>query len=441
MSYVARAGMSMKLGDWLRADFLSVGVSQIIAALGQIIGVRLLTEALSPAVFGQVILLLGVATLATSLLVNPTMQALLRYYPEFAEVDGRASVERTALQRIMRNSLLALPLSIPLGVLGVAAGWFSLTIMILLFILVAVDGLRMLRTTILNASRQHHRYGAWQIGEAWGRPLLAYGAIVWLGIHTEIILGAYIVTSLTLYGLMNHSIDPRPIVTHSRTLVEDDLLHKFVKYGMPLIPLGVLGWISGMADRYMIGSLLSAENVGLYGAAYGLASRPMLMLSSVAEIAIRPVYTTAVVRHDLEASRKCLVVWFAVVSTAGIATCVLFALFHQQLAHILLGPGFREASHFMPWIAAGYSLLALYHISVRVCLAHDAPQAVTLTEAAGAVLAVATGFIFIKTSGASGAALAVPIFCGIQLVMSVCLAVRSVRSVRLRQGHLAVSTT
>ncbi|OAI49810.1 hypothetical protein AYO43_00075 [Nitrospira sp. SCGC AG-212-E16] len=433
--------MSMKSGDWLRSDFFSVGVSQTIAALGQIIGVRLLTEALSPAVFGEVILLLGVVTLATSVLVNPTMQALLRYYPEYAQFGDGASVERTALQRIMRNSALALPLSIPLGVLGVAAGWFSPTVIILLLILVAVDGLRMLRTTIMNASRQHHRYGVWQIGEAWGRPLLAYGAIVWWGIHTEIVLAAYIITSLALYGCMNHSIDPRPAVMPGRDVNEDDLLRKFAIYGMPLIPLGLLGWISGMADRYMIGSMLSAENVGMYAAAYGLASRPMLMLSSIAETAIRPVYSTAVVRNDLEASRKCLVAWFAVVCTAGIATCVLFALFHQQLAYLLLGPGFREASHFMPWIAAGYSLLALYHISVRVCLAHDAPQAVTLTEAAGAVLAVAMGFIFIRTSGVSGAALAVPLFCGIQLVVSVWLAVRSVRSVRSRQEHLVASTT
>jgi O-antigen/teichoic acid export membrane protein len=92
----------------------------------------------------------------------------------------------------------------------------------------------------------------------------------------------------------------------------------------------------------------------------------------------------------------------------------------------------------MPWIALGYGLLAVYHISVRVCLAHDAPQAVTLTEAAGAILAVTIGFILIRAYGVFGAAVAVPIFCGIQLVASVCLAIRSVRP---RQGTLAASTT
>lgn len=421
--------MSMKVGEWLRSDFFSVGVSQTIAALGQIIGVRLLTEALSPAVFGEVILIVGLSTLATSVLVNPTMQAVLRYYPECAQSGDGAPVERTALQRITRNSAIALPLSIPFGILGVVAGWFSLTVLILLPILVAIDGMRMLRTTVMNASRQHHRYGVWQIGEAWGRPVLAYGAIVWWGIHTEIVLGAFIVTSLVLYGVMRYSIDVQSTAIPSREFNEEDLLQKFKDYGRPLIPLGLLGWISGMADRYMIGSLLSAQNVGMYAAAYGLASRPLLMLSTIAETAIRPVYYSAIARKDWTASRKYLIRWFAVVFAAGTATCVIFALFHQQIAQVLLGPGFREASHLMPWIASGYGLLALYHISVRVCLGHDAPQAVTLTETVGALLAVAIGFILIKEYGLFGAAMAVPIYCGIQLVTSVGLALRSARPI------------
>src|SRR5262245_5948196 len=130
MSNVSRIDMSAKSGDWLRADFYSVGVSQAIAALGQIIGVRILTEVLSPVVFGEVILILGVATLAISVLVNPTMQSLLRYYPEYAQFGDGATVERTALQRIVRNSLFALPLSIPLVVLGAVTGWFSPTVII-----------------------------------------------------------------------------------------------------------------------------------------------------------------------------------------------------------------------------------------------------------------------------------------------------------------------
>lgn len=418
-------GRNQHVASRLHLDFLSLGLTQAVAALGQVIGIRLLTEALSPAVFGEVILIAGMSTLATSVLVNPTMQALLRYYPEYAQAGDGSPVERIALRRIIRTSAYALPLSVPLAIVGVVAGWVSVGVLGLLFILIAVDGMRLLRTSVMNATRQHHRYGIWQVGEAWGRPLLAYAATVWWGVHAEVVLGAFIVTSLALYGVMGHLTDPLSTATPSRDFNEDDLLRKFQTYAWPLIPLGLVGWISGMADRYMIGGMLSAQNVGMYAAAYGLASRPLLMLSSIAETAVRPLYYSALARKDLQAGRKYLLVWLAVVSAGGIVSCTLFALFHQQIADLLLGPDFRESSYLMPWIAAGYGLLALYHISARVCLGHDAPQAVTVTETAGALLAVIIGFIFIQAHGVAGAAMAVPVYYGIQMVASAVFAVRS----------------
>ncbi|NWF72392.1 MAG: lipopolysaccharide biosynthesis protein [Nitrospirae bacterium] len=438
MNSVAGFQSKLKIGDWARSDLLPVGVSQIVAALGQIIGVRLLTEVLTPAVFGEIALILGVSTLVTSIVVHPTMQALLRYHAEYAHLGSSSPVERTAVQAILKNVWFALPVSIPLGILAVAAGWISIPVALLLLVLMAADGMQMVRTTIMNASRQHHRYGAWQIAESWGRPLLAYAATSWLGIHPEIVLSSFIAVTVGIYGVMRYTAGPAPGGTHVCHVDEGNLLRTFQSYARPLTPLGLLGWLSGMADRYMIGGLLSVQSVGMYAAVYGLASRPILMLSSIAETSIRPVYYSAVMRKDLQESRKHLVLWFAIVFCSGTALCVLFSLFHHELAKLLLGPAFREASYLMPWIAGGYVLFALYHIAVRVCLAHDAPHLVTATEAGRAVLALAIGFLFIKMYGLYGAAIAVPIYCGVQLLASVYLARRSVRSRREQPAAAAV---
>lgn len=421
-------GFNTGMARRLHTDLFSIGFSQAVAAAGQIIGIRLLTEALSPAVFGEVALAVGMSTLAISLFVNPTMQALLRYYPEYAQSGSETAVRATALRRIVRNSVFALPLSLPLVILAVVAGWFNLVVVALLFLLVVVDGMRTFRTAIMNASRDHRRYGVWQIGEAWGRPLLAYAAAVWWGIHTEVVLVAYILASLVLYLALTRSTGESALAAPARDIDEEDLLCRFERYARPLIPLGLVGWISGMADRYMIGSLLSFQDVGMYAAVYGLASRPLLMASSIAETAIRPVYYAAVVRQDLQASRKYLVSWFVIVFAAGTAVCACFALLQRPLAHLLLGPSFREASDLMPWIAAGYGLLALSHITTRICYAYDATRSVLMTESAGAFLAVAVGFPLIYAFGLQGAAMAVPLFFGIQLALSTYLATQSIRN-------------
>jgi O-antigen/teichoic acid export membrane protein len=411
----------------LASDFFSVAVFQIIGVIGQLVGVRILTETLSPAVFGEVILWVGAAALATTTLFSPTMQALLRYYPKYAPMGGGWLIERAAFLNIKRTFFLSLPLSLPLIVLGVMESWIDIIGVILLLMLLTVDGMRTLRTTIMNANRQHHRYGMWKAGEAWGRPLLAYVAITWWGIHTEVVIMAFITTSIALYGL-NSFISDRPSgVAPIITINETDLLRIFKTYSRPLLPLGLLGWISSMADRYMIGGLLSPHDVGMYAAAYGLASRPMLMLSTIAETSIRPIYCIALGHNDSAASQKYLITWFVVVFLGGMAACGLFVFFHHYIAQFLLGSEFRKASYLMPWIVLGYGILAVHHILVRIFLAHDAPHLVTYTEALGAVLAVVIGFISIKTYGVVGAAVAVPIYFGIQLVGSVSLGFRSIR--------------
>ena len=408
----------MKSSRRLAADFTSIGLSQGIAALGQVVGIRILTEALSPAVFGEVSLMLGVAALAATALCNPTMQALLRFSPEYVQPADLSLLKRVALKRILKMFTLALPLSLPLGAFGTMKGWFGGLDVLLLAALVFVDASRMLQTTVMNASRRHHRFGAWQVGEAWARPLAAYTAVTLWGIGTSTVLSSFVAASGILYLIMVR-LDPDSVCFTGNTQAkEDDLFQKFVTYSRPLIPLGLIAWTSGMADRYMIGWLLSAKAVGLYVAAYGLASRPMLMLSTATELVIRPVYYSALGRRDAAGSNKFLVLWFVIVCTVGGLAWGMFALCHQQIASLLLGPEFREASSLMPWIAAGYGFLALSHIPTRVCYAHDATRVVLICEVVTAAMSVAVGFPLIYFYGLLGGAVAVPVYFSIQLLLS-----------------------
>ena len=75
---------------------------QGLAVLGQLTGVRLLTEILPPAVFGEFSLWLGIVALAAAGLVNPTMQAMLRYYPEYALQGNGGLVKTVAREQLAK---------------------------------------------------------------------------------------------------------------------------------------------------------------------------------------------------------------------------------------------------------------------------------------------------------------------------------------------------
>lgn len=405
----------------LRWDLCVVGAFQVGSALGQVVGVRLLTEVLTPAVFGEASLLMGAAALMTSTLVNPSLQALLRHYSAEGGAEHRAIVETVTVKNIGRAVKAAMPVCVPLSVVAFLVGWVTPLDVFLIAALVGVDGLRMFQTAILNATRRHQWYGLWQNGEAWGRPIVAYGAVTILGVDADVVLGAFIVTSAALYVLFKRKLGgSSPAVQPAGEKIEK-LLQEFRSYTRPLMPIGLIGWTSNMADRYMIGGLLSSKEVGTYVAVYGLASRPTLMLSSIAETAIRPAYYEALRRQSGQ-SKKYIGAWF-LISVLGSATLWAgFALFHEEVASLLLGPAFRDGAYLAPWIAAGYGLLALVHITTRICFAHDATKSILFSEATGAVLSVVVGFPMIYFYGLDGAAMAVPVYFGMQFLLSASLA-------------------
>lgn len=409
----------------LKWELSLVAACQVVAAVGQLVGIRILTEVLSPAVFGEVSLLLGVAALSTSTILNPTMQALLRHYPAHMETGNSANVITVAIKNICKAAKTAVPMSLPLVAIAVYFKWITLSGLLLLMVLVGVDGLRMFEATLLNATRKHGRYGLWQIGEAWGRPAVAYVATTLLGVSPEMVLAAFVFTTAALYVALKE-VSTQTTTASRPDINEDELLEKFKSYTRPLIPVGLIGWIYGMSDRYMIGALLSAQDVGTYVAVYGLASRPVLMLSSIVETTIRPVYYASI-GQGTGAGTRYLSVWFLIAAAGVGAVCLAFAGFHQQIAHVLLGPAFREGSYLASWIAAGYGLLALTHITTRICFAYDATRSVLMSETAGALLALVIGFPLIYTFGLEGAAMAVPLYFGIQLVLSAYLARRACR--------------
>ncbi len=417
----------MKVVRGLLSDVCSLGTSQALTVAGQLVGIRLLTEVLSPAVFGQASLLLGVAALATSIIINPTLQTLLRHYPEQVESGNPSFVKEVATKNIFRTAQVALPISLPLFLTAALFHWLTLIDILEIAALVGVDGLRMFQTTLLNATRQHAAYGVWQIGEAWGRPLVAYLAVTMLGMRSETVLAAFVVTSVALYVVLGRRIPESDIAVPLDKSREEELVRTFKAYSRPLIPLGLIGWISGMADRYIIGGLLSAKDVGTYVAVYGLGSRPMLTLSSIAENALRPPYHMAIAQRDFVRSKQYLMTWSAIVLLGGGTGCALMAFYHRELAQLLLGPAFQEASYLIPWIAAGYTALAAYHIAARVCFAHDATRQVFIAEATGAVLSMIVGLSFIYVFGLPGAAAAVPVYFCLQLLVATYLAVQSTK--------------
>ncbi len=347
------------------------------------------------------------------------MQALLRFYPEYMEKKQGGRVRKVATQQLLKLALWSSPVSVAILAAVLIYGWADGVLVCLLVLLVIVDVARTQGMALLNAARAQRAFGMWSVAEAWGRPLMAWLAVSVFGVSIHGVMAAFfllsVITLLVMWRFVPHEqgeqLPPSP-----------KLKNEFWKYTLPLLPLGVIGWVSGLGDRYIIGALMTPADVGMYAAIYALASRPMLMLGTIVEATIRPAYQQAVIGKDWENARQYLVTWSILIFLFSALALGIAIIGNDWLAKILLGEAYRHVAYLFPWIVTGYAFLIFSNIPRRICLANGRTKRVLVLDVIVAVLSIITGYVLVSWLGLVGAAIAVPIYFSARLVISLWLA-------------------
>lgn len=411
---------------------------QALSALGTLAGVRLVTEFVPPAVFGTVALAIGIVALAQGLSAGALMQGVLRLYPECV-ANGTAAALRRASFSALRLPVL---LSMAALLIGLTAWTWraneSPWLGVLAASLLVVEVARSVEITHLNAARRQRGMALLSIADAWLRPALAV-LVVWaFGSSAAAVLGGYLAGAVAPLLAMYLSCGFDAGAGAAADVVV--LRERLWRYARPLVPLPLIGWMSAQFDRYLLAALVGLSAAGVYAALYGLASRPFLMLSAGLDLALRQVYYGHVSGGRRDAERRFLRLWFAAVLVPAVSMAVLIGLFHRELAWLLLAAEYRPHSHLMLWIASGYVLLAVSQVFERICYALHDTRSVALVQTAGAMLSIVVGLPLIRAFGLEGAAWAVPVYFGLQLLLTMARARRTLR-VRAHGAGRAHSAT
>ncbi|HLZ34366.1 MAG TPA: lipopolysaccharide biosynthesis protein [Nitrospira sp.] len=434
-------------GKQLLGEGAWVMAGQIMSALGTLAGLRLMTALLPPKVFGEVVLLSGIVLLANGLAASPLMQGVLRFYPEAARANNIGGLRTVTQSFLMRFTLLTSALCLGgfllYGATAPVNGWLGILIVALLI----VDVGRQLELTMLNAARRQQATAVWIALDAWARPTAAWVMIATAGATALATMVGYVMASglllawlvcwrrrenkgdrtparpgLGIPGPTDGLEARRPGIRFPES---DEALSKaLMRYSMPLMPLGIIGWLTGQADRYLLGAMIGVQEAGLYAALYGIVSRPFLMAGGILEAWVRPIYYETVVAREVEREKRVLQMWLSAIACAALAGVGVFSLWHAEIAGILLAEPYRANAGLMPWIASGYGLLLLAQVYGRVCYAHRNTKAVLFSETFGCVVALATTLYAVNRFGLAGAAFTVPVYFSAQLALTMILARR-----------------
>jgi len=197
------------------------------------------------------------------------------------------------------------------------------------------------------------------------------------------------------------------------------LARALLRFGLPMVPVAIGGWIMNVSDRWMLALLTDQHQVGLYGLGYRIGMMVQFLLVMPFQLAWPAFYFREAARSDArELYARVVTQYFAV---GGLITLAV-TLGGEIVVRIMADPAYWPGATIIPLVALAYFLNGCqYAVAPGVHLGgktHLMPAVAGL----GAVSNIILNLLWIPRYGMVGAAwatvLAFMVVCGLTALVS-----------------------
>ncbi len=388
-------------------DSLIVGVGQALTVVGRFGTLWWLTRVLDTEAFGRVALIQGVAALGFGVLCGSLLQAVLRFHGEAAAHGTTPEIRRVLRPMVVRSSIWTFSVLCGGALLWkwISGSPVSAAALTLGLLIVVPDASRLYEINALNAARRQAAYVAWSVADSLARPLLAAAAVAWIGPSAEAALLGFLLAAFAVNAIFRRLYAAPPAGASVRLEAAVDR-QRILRFAVPLMPLALMAWIVGIADRYVLAGTAGTAAAGVYAAAYGLGSQGFLALGLSGLTVFRPIYFSAIDTGDRARARRVLGVWVAAMLAGSLAGVTILYCGSDLVAAICLGARFRSGAALLPWIGAAYTFQTMQMVFEVLLYARHDTRSLLVVQAAGAATALVLYAVLIPRMGAMGAAIA-----------------------------------
>ena len=177
-----------------------------------------------------------------------------------------------------------------------------------------------------------------------------------------------------------------------------------VTYSAPLLLANLFGVVAPRADVMLLGYWVSAEDVGVYLAAFQTAAVLALILGAL-DVVFAPAISRAWAANDRLTFRESYAMVHRVAFTATVPLCVLLVLFADDVLRVF-GSGFAAGGSIMAVLAVGHLVNASSGCANTVLLMSGHSRIVLINTVGYGTLLIGATAAMIPVWGPSGAALA-----------------------------------
>ncbi len=405
-------------------------IGQITAVAGALVLVRVLTEYLEPAQYGQLALGLTVAGLVNQVVMGGIIAGIGRYYSIAAETQdlgGYLHATRHLLAcatvAVVVIGLILMPSLYWLGY----SKWMGMATAALVFSV--VSGYNNSLSGIQNAARQRAIVAFHGGLDAWLKILLAVGAVLWLGSSSTAVIIGYASSSLliTLSQLifLHRTIPPQQYMTiqNSRQWVQQIWV-----FSLPFNYWGAFTWLQQVSDRWALQIFATTSDVGQYAVLFQLGFYPISLITGMAMSFLGPImYQRSGDATDQDRNTNVHRIGWSVTQITLAITLLgfmfTFAL-HKWLFGMLVAPVYRGSTVLLPWVVLAGGIFAAGQMLALKLMSDMKSSLMKRAKIITALIGILLNVVGASLYGLYGVVWAMVIFSGIYFIWMSMLASR-----------------
>lgn len=388
---------------------------QVVAAVGAVAGVALLSRALEPAEYGHLTLALTTAALAQQVVLGPLTSALARFFAtavEHDDVDPYLRAVRALIRRgLVRMAALAGAAVVPLLLVRRE----DAAIAVLTAVFAAVSGSQVAAAGMLTAMRHRRAVAIHQGMSVCARFALAAVFLrAWGGGAPTVVAAFLVIEILTLVSELAR------VRSAARRLsragagrdreVERTYEVRMASYAQPMALWNGLTWVQMSIDRYALAATRNVGAVGEYAVLSQLGFYPLALLCAASAQLMSPIVFSRAgdasdegrLRDVQRLVRHLVLVMLAV--TAAVAAAA--ALLHETVFSILVAPEYARVSHLLPLVVLVGGFFATGQLAALGPMARANPKGMVLPKLVTSAVWTVAAFLGGAFGGITGVVVA-----------------------------------
>ncbi len=404
-------------------EALAVGSGQAAAALGSLVGVRLLTDAIPPREYGLLALAMTIGTLGLQVLLAPLTTSALRFFAPAQEAgDLRGFLDAVKRLVLASAGIVLLLALITVAVMFAASKSYWIALTAASFVYTLFMGMSAVCDGLQNAARHRIVASAHSALGPWLRFLIAVGLVHLTARATgAVAMTGYAIATAAVF-LSQFWFVRRQIVSLAAGVAIDEKRWEkaILSYGSPFAAWGIFTWAQLASDRWALGTFATAKEVGYYAVVYQLGFFPILTASMLIGQVLMPILYAragdATDRARVEGAVR-LNAWMAALMLGlTVAGAALAALLHPLIGRLLLAPEYRVVTHYLPWMVVAGGLYATGQVASIFFMISNRSAALVPPKIVTAILGIALCFAGAKWYGIAGVIGALIVFGAVYCV-------------------------